>query len=243
MRLFIILAYYMHYIALSILMLFAFQASNCGREPQREQIALIAAVKKGKPEKVSACLRQGADPNSRDAHGTPALHWACYCDGTGVITKSLLDAGASISAKDIDGWIPLDLAHKVPNVPAIKQLIQKAVDVQNLKIRGQDGKTLLHYAAALDDRESKKIVEQLLALSLDPNAQDHNGCTPLHDAIRNKDKDIKVVEMLLKTGALTNVKDNEGYTPLELATRATRKDVIVQLWLHGNPITHSTALK
>ncbi|CAH2559910.1 ankyrin repeat domain-containing protein [Cardinium endosymbiont of Oedothorax gibbosus] len=226
MRLLIILAYYMHYIALSILMLFALQASNCGRgnKPQRAQSALISALQKDKPEKVSACLRQDADPNTKDANHHTPLHWACYlnrssdlikmlldagaeidakdkesntplhwaCDWNtegDIIITMLLDAGAKIDAKDGEGKTPLDRAWSPPNTPntfAMKQLIQKAVDQNNLTIRGEDRKTLLHYAAALEDnkdkdknKESHKIVEQLLALKLDPNAKDDNDCTPL----------------------------------------------------------------
>ena len=184
----------MQYLALAIIIFCFSQANSClSSEENREEISLIAAVKKGEFEKVSAYLRQGEDPNSRDAYGTPLLHWACYCDKKNKIIEALLKAGAKIDAKDIDGWIPFDWADANPS--AMKQLIQKAIDLRNLTIRGHDGKTLLHYAAALDNKESNKIVEQLLALPLDPNAKDNYGRTPLDLAIR---KDV-IIQLSLVT--------------------------------------------
>ncbi|AXI24044.1 Ankyrin repeats containing protein [Cardinium endosymbiont of Sogatella furcifera] len=178
----------MRCLALAILIFYSLQASRCrSSEQESEQPDLITAIKKGNPKKVDSCLRQGADPNAPDFYGNPPLGWACCYDRKGSIIKMLLDAGAAIDKQDNAGWIPLDWAHKESNASAVKQLIQKAIDLNKLKIRGQDGKTLLHYAAALDDTESPKIVERLLALSLDPNKKDSFGKVPFDYAIKNED--------------------------------------------------------
>lgn len=180
----------MQYLVLSMLLFCFLQASSCESPKEKpEKISLITAVKEGKLEKVKAYLHQGQSPNVSDAYGTPLLHWPSYYDKKGHMIKMLLDAGAEIDAKDIDGWIALDWAHSPSNPSAIKQLIQKAIDLNKLKIQGYDGRTLLHYAAVLDDEDGYKIVKRLLALRLDPNVKDQRDRTPLDYATR---QDVKV---------------------------------------------------
>lgn len=208
------------------------QASSCQpSERKPEKPSLILAVKRGNFVEVKQCLNQGKDPNVADENGNTPLHWACYYDKKGTIIELLLREGANIYAKDIDGWISLDWAEKGNNTSAIKQLIEKAIDMQNVNIRGQNGQTLLHYAATLSDNkrqenEAQEIVQKLLALQSDVNVQDDNGCTPLHEAVKNQN--INIVEMLVKAGACTDIQDNNGYTPLKYAQK---NNIIVPLLL------------
>ncbi|MCT4697422.1 MAG: ankyrin repeat domain-containing protein [Candidatus Cardinium sp.] len=186
----------MRCLALAILTFSSLQASSCrSSEKESEQPDLITAIKKGDRKKVDSCLRQGADPNRPDVYGNLPLHWACFYDRKGPIIQILLDAGAAIDKKDKSGCIPLDWAHKQSNASAAKLLIQKAMDLNKLEMRGQDDKTLLHYAAALDDKENAKVVEQLLALSLDPNSKDTCGKVPFDYATNNE----VVVQLYLVT--------------------------------------------
>ena len=70
---------------------------------------LIEAIKKGHVAIVHAFLAKGADPNARDKHGGPALHWAVG-GGKAEIVRLLLDEGADATARDGAGQSALDLA-------------------------------------------------------------------------------------------------------------------------------------
>ncbi|WP_419241414.1 ankyrin repeat domain-containing protein [Cardinium endosymbiont of Nabis limbatus] len=240
-RAYLFYCYAMHHLALWVLIFCCLQGSSCeSAKEEPGKYTLISAVKTGKLEKVKERLAQGADPNAPDVYGRRPLDWACFYDRKGDIIKALLEGGAKIDAKDMDDWIALDWAYHAPNLnlSAIRKVIQKAIALNMLKLRGYDGKTLLHFAAVLkDEKDSKdeksdKIVEQLLRLGLDPNAKDRNGCTPLHYAVQNKDanKDANkdVVGILLHAGADIEKKDNERKTPLDCVD-AARKDIIVLL--------------
>lgn len=70
---------------------------------------LIEAVKKGSAAIAHAFLAKGADPNARDGHGGPALHWAA-ARGKADIVSLLLQSGADVQATDGKGQSALDVA-------------------------------------------------------------------------------------------------------------------------------------
>ena len=55
---------------------------------------LVEAVKDGKVETVRALLAKRVDPNTAEADGTMALHWAAHHDNLAV-ADLLLKAGAN----------------------------------------------------------------------------------------------------------------------------------------------------
>ena len=55
--------------------------------------------------------------------------------------------------------------------------------------------------------------------SIDVNARDEKGSTPLHLAVNRRDLDL--IKLLLGKGANVNAKDNRGNTPLECAFNNT----------------------
>lgn len=80
---------------------------NAGRsDPSRD---LIEAIRKGHPAVVHAFLKKGSDPDSRDANGGAALHWAAS-RGNAEVAQLLLDAGADPTATDGDGNTPRQIA-------------------------------------------------------------------------------------------------------------------------------------
>ena len=82
---------------------------NAGRQNPAKD--LIEAIRKGHPAVVHAFLAKGSDPNSRDANGGTALHWAAS-RGSAEIARLLLDAGADPSATDGEGATPREIAEK-----------------------------------------------------------------------------------------------------------------------------------
>ncbi len=84
----------------------------------------------------------------------------------------------------------------------------------------------LHYAAdgrgvhpSWNPARQVKIIELLLRAGADINAQDKNGATPLHRAVRTRTA--AGVHCLLKTGADPTLRNNSGSTPFHLAVQTT----------------------
>jgi hypothetical protein len=84
----------------------------------------------------------------------------------------------------------------------------------------------LHYAAdgyvtgpAWDAKRQVKSIRRLLDAGADINAQDKNGATPLHRAVRTRCAD--AVRLLLKSGADPKRKNKPGSTPFHLAVQNT----------------------
>jgi hypothetical protein len=80
---------------------------NAGKQNPAKD--LIEAIRKGHPAVVHAFLAKGSDPNSRDANGGTALHWAAS-RGSAEIARLLLDAGADPGATDAQDNTPLQVA-------------------------------------------------------------------------------------------------------------------------------------
>jgi hypothetical protein len=70
---------------------------------------LLAAVARGDGAQVAALVREGADPNARDASFRPALLLAAS-SGRPEVVRALLRAGASADAGDRSGWTALHQA-------------------------------------------------------------------------------------------------------------------------------------
>ncbi len=186
--------------------------------------------------KVRLLLDKRADVNARSKAGrTPLLLAATYSD-SGDTVKLLLDKGADPLAKDNGEATALILAAESGNLPALKMLIEKRVDVNakagvayneiqfgNLaaSMRKEEmeqrrnanaGMTALLAAAGQMNIEAMKI---LLAAGADGNAKTAGGLMALH-LVANRD-DPAIIKLLLDKGADVNAKDPEGNTPLIIA--------------------------
>ena len=84
----------------------------------------------------------------------------------------------------------------------------------------------LHYAADgyingadWDAKRQVRMIELLLDAGAEMNAQDKNGATPLHQAVRTRCA--AAVQCLLERGADRTVKNKSGSVPFDLAVRNT----------------------
>lgn len=118
------------------------------------------------------------------------------------ICKMLINAGANINAKDVDG-IPLIIKEiKALNIPKIKLLIKHNVDLNNVD---NFGRTCLFYST------NNKLSKYLIDAGLNPKLQDNNGNNVLmYNILENKD-----FYFYIKYSDL-NVKNNEGLTAYDI---------------------------
>ncbi|MEI6083967.1 MAG: ankyrin repeat domain-containing protein [Verrucomicrobiota bacterium] len=161
----------------------------------------------------------------------------CVAAATGDVirVKSLLAEGASVRARDKEGWSPLYWAAGNGHKEIVEILLANKA---NVNARDKDGWTSLYEAASRGRRE---IVELLLAHGADVNAEIDTGCTPLCGAAGNGHKEI--VEMLLAHGANVNVNvkaKKGGWTPFLLAALQGHREVVEVLLAHGADVNGKT---
>jgi uncharacterized protein len=159
------------------------------------------ALLKGDVRELANLLGAGADPNSRDSRGIPALSLAAASGWNGVVDL-LIEKGALVNA----------------------QLLEEPAS----GYKGNKGETALHAAA---EAGKSKTVDLLLKKGADVNAQDAHGETALHAAashswIGSGDAYAAVITTLMKHGATVDRQDDSGATPLTYAARAGNYDVV-----------------
>jgi ankyrin repeat protein len=163
----------------------------------------------------------------------------------------LLDAGASVSAKNKLGETPLYVAAEKGEIDMARLLVAKGADA---KARTPNGETVLHAAsmiestvltteliqagaelnAANQDGETPLqwaaltgtflAVKALADAGADLNAQDTRlGNTPLHAAVSHDD--IVLIHYLLSRNVRTDIRNNAGQTAFELASSRGRGSV------------------
>jgi len=122
------------------------------------------------------------------------------------------------------GDTPLHLAAAGYRVEIVKRLLAAGADPNAAGNHRHSGP--LHYAAdgyitgpAWDARRQVKTIEVLLKAGADIQAQDKNGATPLHRAVRTRCA--AAVRCLLQAGADPALKNKPGSTPFHLAVQDT----------------------
>ena len=133
--------------------------------------------------------------------------------------EALLAVGADVDAAPQSGRTPLIGAVIAGRTDIVRLLLQNgaAVDMKH----HWDGKTALSLAAGGITTEAGKreprvdVLQVLLDYDADVNSRDHDGSTPLMEAV--KAGHAQSVRLLLAGGADPRATDNRGLSPLDWA--------------------------
>ena len=141
------------------------------------------------------------------------------------LARKLLDAGASLQARDRLGRMSLARAAKSGHADIVELFLQRGaiVDARNL-----DGSSALFLAAEDDNRG---IVETLIAHGADPNLPGRSGLTPIAAASYLGNEGL--VRLLLDHGADPKTVDGAGKGPICYAGGRGFTSVVRLLLEHG----------
>lgn len=149
------------------------------------------------PRQVTSALRKGANVNVR-FRGRPVLLWAVQERHLSIV-KALIRAGASVEARDGDGFTPLGHAASDGNLEVVAFLLESGANVN----RRSSGGSPLHSACAWNQLE---IVKILLAHGANPHALDEEGRTPLYFTKIKPNRTSRMIGKLVKTTISSSVK-------------------------------------
>ena len=163
------------------------------------------------------------------------LHWAAYC-GHEKTVELLVEKGASTTARDDNGRIPLHLAAVAGTLTTRIAHLLKA-NKKDFAASDRRGLTALHFTAMAGKMESTRFIlvgesanvkptnsSSQTALSntvendhtesqADVNAKDRNGSAPLHWAAA-EGHEATARTLIVEGKADVNAKDKDGQTPL-----------------------------
>jgi ankyrin repeat protein len=174
---------------------------------------------------VKALLHAGADVKAKTDSGWTALMYAA-CYGTAEVVETLIAAGSDVNAcsenhgkQPVLMWATGGLREQKRKVRA---LIQAGADP---KATEASGWTVLMTAAS-DGHLS--VVEYLLPLGVDVNAQTNEGHTALMSAAEHE-RPAELVRVLLKAGARVDARNKKGQTALMRAAERGSVEIIKAL--------------
>jgi ankyrin repeat protein/L-ascorbate metabolism protein UlaG (beta-lactamase superfamily) len=187
------------------------------------QTPLLYASYAGFRRVVELLVAKGAVVKYQDTNGRSPLHYAAR-EGHPAVVELLLKNGADPAAKDGQNRTPLDYA-VLRDRRAVVEAMMKLV---SFDIKGADGSTLLHAAAA---QGNIGMVEDLLARGADPARPAPDGGTILLSYLRGG-LAAKALEEIGR-GADVRVKTGDGTPALHLAVKKGLEEVVAALLAKG----------
>ncbi|OAQ96800.1 hypothetical protein LLEC1_07072 [Akanthomyces lecanii] len=205
---------------------------------QRPVPLLRAAIMMEHLDIAELLIQQGADVNARGFDQSCALHYTGEAKHLSLV-KSLVAAGADVSATNAQGCQPLMLAKSAAIVEIllanganyehssercekalVTAVVQGRFDVAKLLLqagastRGSDDFSIVHYACQIGNLH---IVELLLDYGADISSNNPLGNSTL--IIAAKSGRLSIVRLLLERGADVEEAAENGDTPLMMAAR------------------------
>jgi ankyrin repeat protein len=180
---------------------------------------------------MANCLTNGMEINSAESsYGCSALHLAASYNRKEA-AKQLIERGANINVRDLNGMTPLHYAALHGHDDMIELLLNNKANVNAFDCQGL---TPLHLAAQFGHA---KTINLLIDRGADLNAKTNlQGLTPLHWAAFWGDTE--AITALLKCGADINARDHNGQTPYMWADQNLRYEatrLLVRLGCEHHP--------
>lgn len=162
-------------------------------------------------ESCHVLLQQSTrEVNFKDRKGNTPLLLSIAAGKTSTqVSTLLMNHGAKVTLVNNRKLSALHLAAEKGNLPTVKMLLAKDLDILNLK--NKEGQSAIHLASKTGNW---KVMSELLERRQDPIEPDKEGYTPLHWAA--KMGFYECCRILLTYGADTNAVDKKGNTPLHL---------------------------
>jgi len=166
-----------------------------------------------------------------------------YAIKNGKINKviELINIGADLSKRDLDGLTLLHVASEIGNNEIARLLIDAGADIND---KDDFGNTPLHYASIYGRTD---IVNMLIDAGADVNEKiKHDLYTPLHYAVKRRRE--KIVKLLIDAGADIDAKDNWECTPIHYVSRGAEEiaklliDAGADLYAHNDECQMPIAL-
>lgn len=200
--------------------------------------ALFAAILHDDAASVQKLLKV-VSPNATNSKGEPALHYAVSFARL-IIVRELVQAGASINAKDRAGESPLTLATKHDGEEeVVYYLIEKGADPNYVK--PGEGNTLMFYA--ITDWPSTRLVSELLNKGVNANGDDYiqewvtESTVPIPAGLT----DLQRLEFSEKHAGKRTYQRTKGDSYLFIASRVGNVDAAKLLIGHGANPNRQTA--
>ena len=133
----------------------------------------FVAVLRDDGDAITALMRRGFDPNTRDPKGQVGLMIALQNGANRAVAALLASRRLNVEARNAKDESPLMMAAIKGNVEAVKALIARDADVN------KTGWTPLHYAASAGSPQHAVIISLLLENHAYIDAASPNGTTPL----------------------------------------------------------------
>ena len=175
------------------------------------------AIVRNEGDVITALLRRGFDPNTRDPKGQVGLTLALSLGSMSAFDAILAGRGVKVEARNAKDESPLMMAALKGNLPAARALIAKDADVN------KTGWAPLHYAASCTTPDGPAMLTLLLENHAYIDAGSPNGTTPLMMAVRYGPADS--ARLLVREGADPTIKNQLGLTAVDFATQADRLDM------------------
>jgi ankyrin repeat protein len=179
---------------------------------------LVVAAQRGHELIVQMLLHYGANLNLKGTSTTAkraynshtALHAAIESEHESV-ARLLIEAGASVEAKDYFGNLPIHSAAEAGQCATLELLLDRGANIQAKAGIMYDQGTPLHTAVR---RKQKEAVRILIERQAPLEARSGSNRTALHEAVTWASEEI--VEMLVAAGADLTARDRNKRTPFQL---------------------------
>jgi uncharacterized protein len=187
---------------------------------------LLAASAAGDTIAIRTALADGADPDARDADGTPALMLATRARAADAV-RALVDAEADVDAQDADRFNPF-LYAGAEGLLEILSLVNEA---------GADPSITNRYGGVAlipaSERGHVEVVRYLLSQTdVDVDHVNDLGWTALLEAILLSDggpRHQEIVALLIENGADVDLADGDGVRPLAHARSRGQAEIAAML--------------